>query len=91
MKTRRNWVTCWWTARQLQRYLDADPNAMLGQERITLIERHLATCAQCATLTAEYQQLLALLHELGATRTPDERLVRQLQEHLSVVLEQERP
>lgn len=91
MKTRRSWVTCWWTARQLQRYLDADPSAVLGHERINLIEQHLATCARCTVLTSEYQRLLALLHELGAARMPDERLVSRLQEHLALILDRERP
>lgn len=91
VKTRQRWVTCRWTARQLQRYLDADPSAKLDQQRITLVERHLATCARCTTLTAEYQHLLLLLHELGSAHAPEEHLVRQLQDHLHVVLAQEHP
>jgi predicted anti-sigma-YlaC factor YlaD len=71
----RTMVECRWTARRLQRYLDADPAALLSAYEVDRLEAHLAVCEQCGALTGEYRRLRRGLGQLALQRRPDPDLV----------------
>ncbi len=49
---------CRWSGKRLDRYLDRDPSALLTDEEISRLERHLAGCPRCAR-TAGRQRALS--------------------------------
>lgn len=53
----RRMLTCHWSARRIQRYLDADPAAPLTPGEVTRLERHLATCTRCTGVFTEHRAL----------------------------------
>ncbi len=61
-------TTCWWAARRLDRYIDADPSAMLDAAEAQRLERHAATCRRCAADLAERQRVQESLRGFGARR-----------------------
>ncbi|CAN5271202.1 hypothetical protein BH11ACT7_BH11ACT7_05300 [soil metagenome] len=67
----RMMVTCHWSARRIQRYLDADPAALLSPDEIKRLEAHLAQCDKCRTVAAEYRQIDSALSRWAARRMPD--------------------
>lgn len=48
-------LTCRWSARRIQRYLDADPSALLEPADVHRLEKHLATCERCAAAVGEFR------------------------------------
>lgn len=68
-------VTCHWTGRHVQRYLDADPSAPLDAADIARLESHLDECERCAGLTREFRVLRAALGR-WVTPADDEALER---------------
>ena len=65
IRTARQMLTCRWSARRLQRYLDADRSAPLGPEEVARLEEHLATCERCSQALAEHRLLRRVLSGLG--------------------------
>lgn len=65
IRTARQMMTCHWTARRLQRYLDADRSAPLDRDEVARLEEHLATCERCARALAEHRLLRRVLGSLG--------------------------
>lgn len=63
-------VTCHWTGRRMQRYLDADPSAPLDAADIARLEAHLHDCARCAAAAREFRMLSGALAR-WATPTDD--------------------
>jgi anti-sigma factor RsiW len=63
--------TCHWARRRIQRYLDADPAALLTSEEVRRLEAHLATCERCTALTEEYRGVRRALARWSARRAPD--------------------
>ncbi len=61
--TVRTMLTCHWTARRVQRYLDADPSAPLTPGEVTRLEGHVATCERCQEVVRQHR----LLHRLLST------------------------
>ncbi|WP_370039751.1 zf-HC2 domain-containing protein [Nocardioides sp.] len=57
IRTARRMLTCHWSARRLQRYLDADPSAPLTSREVARLEQHLATCERCADVLGEHRLL----------------------------------
>lgn len=55
--TMRTMLTCHWTARRIQRYLDADPSAPLSPGEVTRLEQHVATCARCQEVARQHRVL----------------------------------
>lgn len=53
----RQMVTCHWTARRIQRYLDADPAAPLTPGEVTRLEAHVATCERCSEVMRQHRLL----------------------------------
>ncbi len=69
-------VTCHWTGRRIQRYLDADPSALLDADEIARLEAHLDECERCAGVSREFRVLRGAL---GRWATPaDEEAVQRL-------------
>ena len=58
-------TTCWWAARRLDRYIDADPSAQLSTAEVQRLQRHAATCRRCAAELAERQRVHASLRRFG--------------------------
>lgn len=74
----RQMITCHWSARRIQRYLDADPAAPLTPGEITRLEAHLATCERCTQLSEEHKALHRALSMWPGAPTPDEESVQRL-------------
>ncbi len=53
----RQMLTCHWSGRRIQRYLDADPAAPLTPGEITRLEEHLATCERCSEVLRQHRIL----------------------------------
>jgi len=68
-------VTCHWTGRRIQRYLDADPSAPLDAAEIARLEAHLDECERCASATREFRVLRGALGR-WATPVDDEAVQR---------------
>lgn len=62
---------CWWAARRLDRYLDADPSAELGSTEAARLERHLDTCRRCSAALAGRRALRALLRAVDGGHPAD--------------------
>lgn len=74
----RMMATCRWSARRIQRYIDADPAAPLTPEEVLRLEEHLAVCDRCSTAAAESRGIKASLGRLADRRTPDPARVARL-------------
>lgn len=74
----RQMITCHWSARRIQRYLDADPAAPLNPGEIARLEAHLATCEKCTQLSDEHKALRRALSIWPGAPTPDEASVQRL-------------
>jgi len=68
-------LTCHWSARRIQRYLDADPAALLQPEEVHRLESHLATCEKCAAAAEEYRGLRRTLLRFSQRRVLDAALL----------------
>ena len=66
----RMMVTCHWSARRIQRYLDCDPAALLDPSEIRRLEAHLAECDKCRAAAAEYRQIDSALSRWALRRMP---------------------
>ncbi len=64
-------ITCRWSARRIQRYLDADPSAALTPGEVSRIEAHLSMCERCTQTAAEHRALHAALTRLWGAEATD--------------------
>ncbi|MDQ2757088.1 MAG: zf-HC2 domain-containing protein [Actinomycetota bacterium] len=72
MMTRlRQMLTCHWSARRIQRYLDADPAARLAPGEVQRLEQHLAVCGKCSVAADEYRGLGRVVLQWSQRRVPD--------------------
>ncbi len=55
--TLKQMLTCHWSARTIERYLDADPAAPLTPGEVSRLEAHLAICERCSGVVAEHRAL----------------------------------
>ena len=53
----RQMLTCHWSGRRIERYLDADPSAPLTPAEVARLEAHLASCERCAKLAGQHHAL----------------------------------
>ncbi len=67
----RQMLTCHWSARRIQRYLDADPSAPLTPGEITRLEEHVATCDRCSDLMRQHRVLHRALSFWSSRRPVD--------------------
>ncbi|MFV0458318.1 MAG: anti-sigma factor family protein [Actinomycetales bacterium] len=79
----RQMITCHWSARRIQRYLDADPSAALTPGEVARIEAHLAECERCTQLSAEHRALHRALSVWPGAPTPDEQEIQRVRDFLS--------
>ncbi|MDZ7883646.1 MAG: zf-HC2 domain-containing protein [Mycobacterium sp.] len=78
----RMMVTCHWSARRIQRYLDADPAAPLGPDDIARLEAHLAVCEKCRGAELELRQISAALSRWTVQTMPDRNSVEHVRDFL---------
>lgn len=71
-------VTCHWSARRIQRYLDADPAAPLQPAEVQRLEAHLATCHKCAAGAEEYRGVRRALARWSRRHMPDQAAAARL-------------
>ncbi len=71
-------TTCWWAARRLDRYLDADPAAVLSDSDVRRLERHASTCRRCAADLAERREVREKLRRHRDRSAPDVSALRRL-------------
>lgn len=55
--TLRQMLTCHWSARRIQRYLDSDPAAPLTPGEVARLEAHVAICEKCSAVLNENRAL----------------------------------
>lgn len=80
IRAMRMMVTCHWSARRIQRYLDSDPAALLDPSEIRRLEAHLAECEKCSAAAAEYRQIDTALSRWAWRRMPDPQSVTHMHE-----------
>lgn len=78
--TVRTMLRCHWATRRIQRYLDADPAALLDPAQVRRLEEHLAVCARCSNRSEEYRALSRALAAWSRQRTPEPQLVARVHE-----------
>lgn len=71
-------LTCHWSARRIQRYLDADPSAPLEPDEVRRLEQHLATCQRCSAEAQEHRGMRRALALWSQRRGPDPAAVARL-------------
>jgi len=87
--TLRQMVTCHWSARRIQRYLDADPAAPLTPGEVWRLERHLSTCDKCTQLVAEHRALHRALSLWSSGTAVDPRSVQHVRDFLSTISDED--
>ena len=83
-------LTCHWSARRIQRYLDADPSARLDPAEVRRLEAHLAQCDKCTALANDYRHLNAALTRWSGQRLPDRAAVARMQAVVDRLMEDPR-
>ncbi|NYF99226.1 zf-HC2 domain-containing protein [Janibacter cremeus] len=83
--TLRQMLTCHWSARRIQRYLDADPAAPLTPGEISRLEGHLATCARCTRVVAEHRTLHRALSLWSGGMDVDPGSVQRIRDFLTTI------
>jgi len=87
----RQMLTCHWSARRLQRYLDADPAAPLTPGEVARLEEHLATCERCTRVAEQHRALHRALSLWSGGTGVDPRAVERVRDFLTNLTEEERP
>ena len=75
-------VTCHWSGRRIQRYLDADPAAPLDVDEIRRLEAHLAMCERCKAAENEFRQINTALSRWAVHTIPDQKSVEHVRHFL---------
>ncbi|MEO6585970.1 MAG: zf-HC2 domain-containing protein [Knoellia sp.] len=83
--TLRHMLTCHWSARRIQRYLDADPTARLTPGEVARLEDHLANCEQCSQVAAEHRALHRALSMWSGGTDVDPRSVERVRDFLTTI------
>ncbi|MGA8258573.1 MAG: zf-HC2 domain-containing protein [Nocardioides sp.] len=83
--TLRQMLACHWSARRIQRYLDADPAATLTPREISRLEGHLATCERCTSVAAEHRALHRALSLWSGGAGVDPRSVDRVRDFLFTI------
>ncbi len=81
----RQMLTCHWSARRIQPYLDADPAARLTPGEISRLEGHLATCEKCTQVVTEHRALHRALSLWSGGTGVDSRSVDRVRNFLSTI------
>ena len=89
--TLRQMLTCHWSARRIQRYLDADPAARLTSGEISRLEDHLAMCEKCTQVAAEHRALHRALSLWSGESAVDPQSVDRVRYFLSIINDEDNP
>jgi len=84
-------LNCHWSARRIQRYLDADPAAPLTTGEISRLEDHLATCEKCTHVAAEHHALHRALSLWSGGSAVDPQSVDRVRDFLSTINDEDNP
>lgn len=84
----RAMLTCHWSARRIDRYLDADPSAPLTAEEVRRLEGHLAVCERCGLVTEEHRALRRALARWSEQHPPAPDAVARLHRTLDRIVEE---
>ncbi|MDV8009179.1 zf-HC2 domain-containing protein [Rhodococcus sp. IEGM 1318] len=82
IRAARMMLTCHWSARRIQRYLDADPAAPLHTDEIRRLEAHLAVCEKCRASELEFRQINAALSRWTVDTMPDQDSIEHVRHFL---------
>lgn len=88
MHSLRRLLACHWSARRIQRYLDADPSAPLTPGEISRLREHLANCDRCAQVVQEHRALHRALSAWPGRPDADPAAVTRLRAYLHSITEQ---
>lgn len=83
--TLRQMLTCRWSARRIQRYLDADPAARLTPSEVSRLEGHLATCERCTQIVTEHRALRRALSPWAGRMGVDPESIDRVRDFLSTI------
>lgn len=86
----RQMMTCHWSARRIQRYLDADPSAALTPGEVARLESHLAVCEKCTQVAEEHRVLHRALSRWPGRPIPDPEAVSRLRSFVEDLTTEER-
>ncbi len=85
----RRMLSCRFTAKRLQRYLDADPSAPLDPAEIRRLEAHLAECARCTAAVEDFRAMRGAMFRLARLVGPDPAAVARLHRAVDQLLEED--
>ncbi len=86
----RRMLSCRFTAARLQRYLDADPSALLDPAEVRRLEAHLAECARCARAVEDFRSLRWAMWRMSARLRPDPAAVHRMHQVVDELVEDRR-
>lgn len=78
IRTARRLLSCHFTARRLNRYLDADPAAPLTRAEVQRLEAHLAECERCTGAVADLRAVRGALKGLAQRVGPKPEAVARI-------------
>ena len=84
----RQMLTCHWSARRIQRYLDDDPAARLTPGEVARLEAHVATCERCREVLRQHRGLHRSLSRWSGRRTVDPAAVDRMRQVLDDLTEE---
>ncbi len=87
----RTMLRCHWSARRIQRYLDADPSAPLTPAETRKLVAHLDTCTRCTAAADEYRGLRRTLMRLSQRHPTDAAAVRRLRRVSERLITEDQP
>ncbi|KGH45343.1 MULTISPECIES: zf-HC2 domain-containing protein [Modestobacter] len=85
----RRMLSCHFTAKRLQRYLDADPSAPLDPGEIRRLEAHLTECDRCASAAEDFRSMRWAMLRLSQLVGPDPAAVARLHRTVDQLLEED--
>lgn len=71
-------LSCHFTARRLQRYLDVGPSAPLDPVEIDRLEAHVVECVRCASAVEDFRSMRGAMLRLSRFVAPDPAAVARL-------------
>lgn len=72
--------SCMWARRRIQRYLDADPAALLSPQEVSRLQAHLQVCQRCGEVAEDYRGLGRALDRWSTRRAPDPAAMERMQQ-----------
>ncbi len=83
--------TCHWSARRIQRYLDAGRGEPLTAAEARWLEVHLAICERCSALAEKHRLLNRVLSGLSQRHAPAPDVVDRLHSSLDRIITGQTP